>query len=308
MVILIIGLLMGLLLPAISAAVESGRKTLCLNHMKELASGVQQFETSQGHFPGWLTPVRDTTSQQTIRPLSWTSVLLPYIGRNDLYDRFKNNDNTAGSVNMSDHLVCPSDGAKLSSTASYTSYVANTGRQDNRAAATSTRPADWRSNAMFLDLAGGGGGPAYFQTASYVLKGDGLATTFLLSENLDAWLWAADANNAEATHGFIFWPPTANGQPPNPGYAINGPFNGQRPPTLNSLPPYATARPSSNHPGGVNAVFADGSSKFVRQDMPYWVYCALMTPNGRQANEPGSTNPSSNMIRNPPQKLTPELY
>ena len=40
------------------------------------------------------------------------------------------------------------------------------------------------------------------------------------------------------------------------------------------------ARPSSNHPGGVNIVFADGRCKFLSDDIDYSVYCLLMTSNG----------------------------
>ena len=44
--------------------------------------------------------------------------------------------------------------------------------------------------------------------------------------------------------------------------------------------PYEKARPSSNHPGGVNAAFASGAAKFLHDKMDYTVYVALLTPNG----------------------------
>ncbi|HEX3727860.1 MAG TPA: H-X9-DG-CTERM domain-containing protein, partial [Pirellulales bacterium] len=43
------------------------------------------------------------------------------------------------------------------------------------------------------------------------------------------------------------------------------------------------ARPSSNHPGGVNAVFCDGHLSFVNEEIPYHVYTQLMTPFQKQA-------------------------
>ena len=46
---------------------------------------------------------------------------------------------------------------------------------------------------------------------------------------------------------------------------------------------YRFARPSSFHSGGVNVVFADGHGAFLREDIPYWVYVQLMTPNGQKA-------------------------
>ncbi len=40
------------------------------------------------------------------------------------------------------------------------------------------------------------------------------------------------------------------------------------------------ARPSSHHPGGVNAMFCGGNARFLADDIDYRVYTQLMTPNG----------------------------
>ncbi len=47
-------------------------------------------------------------------------------------------------------------------------------------------------------------------------------------------------------------------------------------------------RPMSNHTGGFNAAFCDGSVRFVSEDMPYRIYCLLMGPNNQ-----GGFNPST---------------
>ena len=44
------------------------------------------------------------------------------------------------------------------------------------------------------------------------------------------------------------------------------------------------ARPSSGHNGGVNAVFADGHTQFLNEDIEYTIYQALMTPNTPNSN------------------------
>jgi|GEM_PF-1603091 len=44
------------------------------------------------------------------------------------------------------------------------------------------------------------------------------------------------------------------------------------------------ARPSSGHTGGVNAVFADGHTQFLNEDIEYTIYQALMTPNTPNSN------------------------
>jgi prepilin-type N-terminal cleavage/methylation domain-containing protein/prepilin-type processing-associated H-X9-DG protein len=44
------------------------------------------------------------------------------------------------------------------------------------------------------------------------------------------------------------------------------------------------ARPSSGHNGGVNAVFADGHTQFLNEDIEYTIYQALMTPDTPNSN------------------------
>ena len=46
------------------------------------------------------------------------------------------------------------------------------------------------------------------------------------------------------------------------------------------------ARPSSGHPGGVNVVFADNHTKFLRDDISYRTYTQLITPYNRKSDAP----------------------
>ena len=41
--------------------------------------------------------------------------------------------------------------------------------------------------------------------------------------------------------------------------------------------------PSCNHPGGVNIAFADGSVKFIKNQITYQTWWALGTRNGQEA-------------------------
>ena len=84
----IIGMLMALLLPAIQASRESGRRVTCQSHLKQLGLAMLNHESAHGRFPsgGWGfawvgDPDRGTGRAQ---PGGWAYSILPYIERNDL--------------------------------------------------------------------------------------------------------------------------------------------------------------------------------------------------------------------------------
>jgi prepilin-type N-terminal cleavage/methylation domain-containing protein len=88
-VIAIIGLLIGLLLPAVQAARESSRRSTCANNLRQLALGCMQYESSQGHFPsgGWgfqWTGDPDAGLGQT-QPGGWSFQVLSFIEQTPLF-------------------------------------------------------------------------------------------------------------------------------------------------------------------------------------------------------------------------------
>ena len=89
-VIAIIGVLAGLILPAVQSARESARRTACKNHLAQLAKGMIEHESQHGYFPtgGWSpnwigTADRATGSEQ---PGGWTFTLLPFVEEIALQD------------------------------------------------------------------------------------------------------------------------------------------------------------------------------------------------------------------------------
>lgn len=293
MVILIIALLMALLTNAVQSSREMGRRTQCLSKMRELGTAAIEFQSRNNGYPGWLHPVFGPAPPPPQWPPryvnSWIYQLLPTLGRTDLTEKTLLPWSVGASFPpvLNDLLVCPTDAEKMSLRApqSPTSYVCNAGRQD--AAATASLPADWRSNAVFMnrdDLPGGSSVKVDVTDSSFIAKGDRLAFTLLLSENVDAGTWyniLVAPNPPETVNCIVFWPPDNSGQPPKLVHFINGVKD-------STSTAYDLARPSSLHPGGVNMFFCGGNGRFVSDRMDYRIYCAIMTPREASAMDPGT--------------------
>ena len=135
-VIAIIGMLAALLTPALMAARERARQTICLNHQKELSGAILLFESSAGHFPGFVNaiPGYQYPNAAGNPVLNWCEVVLPQIGREDLW---AGNGGTTGfrtgnfsSVTLSP-FVCPDD-SNASTIAAPLTYIVNSNICGNR--------------------------------------------------------------------------------------------------------------------------------------------------------------------------------
>lgn len=83
----ILGGLIGLLLPAVQAAREAGRRTQCLNHLRQLGLALHAYHAAQGTFPVGCVQFRALASQTTRRQLAWSALLLPYLEERAVYER-----------------------------------------------------------------------------------------------------------------------------------------------------------------------------------------------------------------------------
>ena len=77
-VIAIIGLLAGLLLPAVQAAREAARRATCSNNLRQLGKAIQIYESANGHFP----PGAIGASAY-----SWIVAILPQLEQQPTYDK-----------------------------------------------------------------------------------------------------------------------------------------------------------------------------------------------------------------------------
>ena len=85
----VIGILLGLAVPAVQAVRESARKTTCSNNLKQISLAIAQHENSQGFFPsgGWgYTWVGDPLyGFGKEQPGGWVFNTLPFIESQDLW-------------------------------------------------------------------------------------------------------------------------------------------------------------------------------------------------------------------------------
>jgi type II secretory pathway pseudopilin PulG len=139
-VIAIIGLLAGLLLPAVQAAREAGRRATCSNNLLQLGRAIGSYEAANGHFPpgaygasaySWIVMILPQLEQQATygklarlqgTPLLWTSKDLQSIGYPEV----------AGFYSST--LVCPTNPLPVRTTVSrqhiISSYIAVAGASD----------------------------------------------------------------------------------------------------------------------------------------------------------------------------------
>ncbi|MGQ9576694.1 MAG: DUF1559 family PulG-like putative transporter [Thermoguttaceae bacterium] len=272
----IIGMLVALLLPAVLRARESARRAQCNRNQEEIAKAFGVYEAAKRQLPGYVN------GRPGVRgPTSWVVVLLPQLGREDLWEDWRTwrmgqpypGYPTPGP--RMPGLICPSDDPQEPTAVS---YVGNCGLPDNSA----TVPPDTAANGVLHNLYD-------FPQPTMRLADikDGASSTLLVSENIQATEWFPREDTMEPRRplesdaGMVWWatepwPATAGinrgrndliPQPPQP-------------------PPIEYARPSSFHPGGVVAAFCDGHTQFLDEGIDYRVFRQMMAPHDVGASIP----------------------
>jgi prepilin-type N-terminal cleavage/methylation domain-containing protein/prepilin-type processing-associated H-X9-DG protein len=290
-VIAIIGMLMALLFPAVNAARESARANTCRNNMRNVALAIIQYEGKKNAYPAIFGNKFFRTSTVVERPLIYT--ILPELGNSNLYKRYSANsgpDPSSGwddayrtatkekipDPNYLEILVCPSDPQDPSQNLSPISYVFNAGKVDAFGVPEPATSLTKKAHGVFFEYAA--------MSSSEILNNDGLGTTLMMAENLDAGNWNewydVSVSPAAPPRGyqlqFVWWdvPDTSWA-----AHAINATPNA----AFQIATSYSFARPSSNHGHGANVAMCDGSVRFIDEGINYPVLVQLMTPNSLQA-------------------------
>jgi prepilin-type N-terminal cleavage/methylation domain-containing protein/prepilin-type processing-associated H-X9-DG protein len=296
-VISIIGLLLGLLLPAVQAARESARRTQCANNLKQLALAVQNHHVAKGAYP----PGVDCDRPGSI---SLFVFLLPYMEQEALFKRWdltslgKNaqGGSQALTAQLVPGLLCPSDPVPQNPVEvkcgkawyGLSSYGGNGGTRSYP-----PNSPELRTDGLFF-ATGKYSCPQQHQTAVRDAQvRDGLSNTLLLGERShhDPEFDRRAALEAERSLGeYGQWSGAINSiSLGDVTLSTAAPLN-YRVPVADS--DYLVTRDlricafGSNHPGGAQFAFADGSVQFLNDGLTSAVFTALSTRAGGEVALP----------------------
>jgi len=258
-VIAIIALLVALLVPAISAAREASRRSHCTNNLHQMGVGLHEYHGARGSFPPGGIEQRTSLNGFTGRQLAWSALLLPYIEEQNVYDlldlstAFDSSQNAAGAATVLPVYLCP--------TAPRDTYliagraVCDYGGIYGERLGWTGRPASDRPNKPPK------GAMLYDRAISLRMITDGAANTLILAEN-------PASPDGQWINGLNIF---------DQGYAINQPYKTS--PTMVtslSLVDYEDEI-RSQHPGGANGLFADGSVRFLDESLDLKTLAAICT-------------------------------
>lgn len=254
-VIAIIAILISLLLPAVQQAREAARRTQCKNNLLQIGLAMHTYEMAHEVLPpGCVNPDGPIVNAEEKYHVSWTVQLLPALEQSALFARFDFSEGAYGPANRPFQAVgvpvfmCPSDPKRNGGNSNYAGCF---GGNDV--------PIDMNNNGLlFLN-----------SSIGFDAILDGSSNTILVGEK--AVMNGTMANWMSGTMATL----RHTGVGVNSGWDVNA--NGGRGPKAPSPAPSNTSTSgfSSYHTGGIQIVLADGSVRFISENIAPDVYSRL---------------------------------
>ncbi|WP_165066466.1 DUF1559 family PulG-like putative transporter [Paludisphaera rhizosphaerae] len=299
-VIAIIAVLIALLLPAVQAAREAARRAQCTNNLKQIALSAMNYESSNGCMPGgsYSATANNPPGVYSTYPENFSCFvrMLPFMEQSAMANAVNFNWTSSGAPNLTiggvrnSTLICPSDTTnetmQLPATRSSASGV-SPGYSFNTDPTLFPSPAQSFSQA-FTSYAGNAGTFSFgysklmdtsiisqyngviFNDGTVTISGisDGTSNTFMFGEHSKGQL-VKNAPQYGLSDGC--W---------NSGRYYDTLFGALYPINLlngNSaaIKSYTYFYPStagSQHPGGANFAFCDGSVRFMKNSVDSWSF------------------------------------
>ncbi|APZ96177.1 DUF1559 domain-containing protein [Fuerstiella marisgermanici] len=300
-VIAIIAILIALLLPAVQQAREAARRTQCKNNMKQLALALHNYESTHTTFPpSRLEPnveIEDNPGNESAYQ-SWTTMILPYIDQGNLgnainYERAWSSLQNRDAVSVPlQTMICPSTPGSDRTDPHWVfgAYAGDYGSVNEVKKKVYT-------NVLGIP------DPGTWSRAGVLAKGvknklrdvtDGTSNSILLAEAagqpvvytaagaMNAARFAAYQDDKIADLGGSYAPADGTGwADPDCGFSINGATADG----LDKYGPYMINRINvsevfSFHTGGAQVALADGSVRFVTENIDTTLFVGLCTRAG----------------------------
>jgi prepilin-type N-terminal cleavage/methylation domain-containing protein/prepilin-type processing-associated H-X9-DG protein len=303
-VIAIIGTLVGLLLPAVQAARETARRSSCQNNLKQIGIAVHNYHDAKNQFPGCsVGNIKWTcgsgTGSEPSTALGPLVLLLPWMEQNSLYQKFDLSKNFRSSTNWSAAygrtppvgLLCPSyngDQAGIASHYCSPSDANNTNFWVGASCYLGVKGTDQYGLAAETQgifgierVAGTTGAPPYggtYQAKTTRLRNvtDGTSKTFLFGEFRPDWskmLSSANGFNSVDSR----WAPWSVGVVLEWSGSVKNMTYGPNQVVPGAYATWGVFPFSSQHTGGVTMAMADGSVKFVQDQVDIAAWQAAAT-------------------------------
>jgi prepilin-type N-terminal cleavage/methylation domain-containing protein/prepilin-type processing-associated H-X9-DG protein len=279
-VIAIIAVLIGLLLPAVQKVREAAARLRCSNNLHQIGVACHSYHDANGSFPKQL-PASYTS-------VSWQALVLPYVEQDALGKTIRPNDPAYAAGQNANRLagqyrvpvfLCPSyDQERSSSTidnisgfgnAYTTHYVGNAGPKGTNPTTGAAYGINYPGNGQGGHASDGvlplcptatGSTAIPSQPAGVTLTGitDGTSNTLMVFEV--AWSGLENAPGSLRS-----WVRGCNWTSDDTG--SKNVANAMRTVKYNGGGNYNDISMGSNHPGGCNVTFADGSVRFLRESI-----------------------------------------
>jgi len=287
-VIAIIGILVALLLPAVQAAREAGRRSSCQNNLRQLGLGLQNFNDTYHYLPpggeDQVLPVPNNNAA-AFSGTSWLVHILPFVEQTNIYNLYNRQlpYNNAANLAVGNMRIpvyhCPSGTQVLSGNSS---EAANSITNFSTHYYGVMGPTGTGLNAIAYNQVNGGtnsaysthGGLGYYTNGGIRVRladlKDGTSNTIVVAER--------SYEEPAGTNSYRTW---VRGCAGGCGAAKNvtNPINST---VYNGSNNFNDISFGSDHPGGAQFGLGDASVRFVTQSIDLNVYKGLASRNMRE--------------------------